>query len=671
MINNPLQQNVDIVENYTVITDDNFTSKILDNLLKEEALAFDIETTGLNSNEDSIILIQIGTSEFQYVFNLNEFRQVEKLFPIFKSEDITKIGHNLKFDFSFLLNYNIHPTQIKNIWDTYTYEKIITAGIRLPSEANFRLKKGMAKKYLNRFFTEEPRKAFTTQHKINSTMYEYAARDIILTYLIWVGQTRGVVSGYGNQKLKIWGYNDIIKSIPSLQNIVDLEMKIVPCIAQVEKNGIKFNERVWIDEIKKVEIELLKIEQEIKEAFAELKVIAKLPYKTGRSKKTDDSSPFLFEEVKNSILQYVIYEQKKDGGYKPIPFLVNSPKLITLALNKMGYDIISSSDEVLETIDHPIVDKIQQFRTLSKLVTAYGTNWFKYLDRKTERIYAEFDPYLATGRIQAKNPNLAQVPKPTESLNLRKAFDAPKGYKIITADYSGCELRIIAELSGDPEFRKIFTQGLDPHGYVATLVFNKPVSKTENSHLRTVVKPVIFGLAYGAGINKLAAQAKIPYTEMRDIVNSFYSKFPKIKQFFEDSKLRVLETGYALTIGGRPRFFEIPTPQAHHYWEIWTGEEYKKQVSHIQRQAGNHPIQGTNADALKMAIYYLSVLILKEKYDAKIVNLVHDEIVVQVAEDQAEVFKERMATCLKWCLSQYVKSIPVEIDIQIADTWVK
>jgi DNA polymerase-1 len=327
------------------------------------------------------------------------------------------------------------------------------------------------------------------------------------------------------------------------------------------------------------------------------------------------------------------------------------------ALSKLlASPIRDVSKQTLKRINHPVAKLLLSYREAAKIVSTYGESFLGYIHPKTKRIHADFQQIGApTGRVACARPNLQSVPRGSR---FRKCFVASAGRKMVTADYAGCELRILAEVSQDPAFIRTFRRGGDLHSIVASEIFSTTVSKSRNPHLRERAKAINFGLAYGMGAGGLASVTNMTVEEAEKILRSYFQAYPQVKAYLENSALEAIKRGYAKTIGGRRLYLQIQ-------------DEPGPARAGVVRVAKNMPIQGTNADMLKVAMTSIRRRLIKENLDGLIVNCVHDEILVEVAESDAwevsEVVKEEMIKAGE----RYIKQVPILVDVSVSDTWQK
>lgn len=627
---------------------------------KQDVLVLDIETNGLSPHENDIILIQIGNADVQYIFHYPLFSKKELLANAIATSEAIFVGHLLKFDLGFIYkNMGVVP---QKIWDTFTYEQLVTKDFIKSDNYSYELKGGVAFKYLNKRFSTAARSEFIDADPnkvVSKSQLAYAATDIVLTYCIYIAQFYGVMQHIrGGTERYCVGYQDMKKALPGFSNTVTLEMNFVSVMAKIEVNGFKLDKNIWIKESNKAAIQLGKMEVEILEELERLEIIT--------SSKSNKQQVLLGND--DGGIRHII--MRKSGKKRVVPLKLKSTEHVVAVMNRLGFTITSSHDEVLKTIDHPIAEMIRVWRGLDKIVTSYGANIVKFISPTTGRIHANFDPYYASGRITPREPNLANIPRPKKDLDLRKAFICEPGYKIITVDMSAAEVRIIAELCEDAALIKSLNDGIDPHKFIASAVYKVDYDKVTKEQ-RTTAKKVLFGYAYGAGPATVARQAEISYKDAVDFIEVFNKEFPSVQKFFSGLHKKVLEDGYVSTIGGRPRIFDIPSRQLHYEWSPLERREFEASIGSICRAAGNHPIQGTNADAIKRSMILLQRHIDKNNIPAKIVNVVHDELVVEAREDIAEEFAGVVSEIMTKAQEFYVKKVPVSTSVIIDDRWAK
>ena len=238
-----------------------------------------------------------------------------------------------------------------------------------------------------------------------------------------------------------------------------------------------------------------------------------------------------------------------------------------------------------------------------------------------------------------------------------------KGYKLVTADYSSFEMRILADLSGDKQFIHALNEGLDLHSYTAALMFGLKYTddfKKKYPDKRQAAKAINFGLMYGMGPGSLARQINVTKEEAMVMMDKYFSSYPSVKEFLSGMARNAVRNGWSATPAGRKRWYKKPDP---------SDPDYKKKISSIERQAKNHPIQGTNADAVKYALVFLHERMKKEGIDGGLTHTVHDEIVSEVRDDQAEGWAKMQSEEMVRAAKLFITKVHISSDVFVGDVW--
>jgi DNA polymerase I-like protein with 3'-5' exonuclease and polymerase domains len=331
---------------------------------------------------------------------------------------------------------------------------------------------------------------------------------------------------------------------------------------------------------------------------------------------------------------------------------LNSPAQLLPALRELGVRATSTQKKSLSKIKHPVGKALIKYKDCTKEQGTFINGWLDRIQRDTGRLHGDFQQVgTVTGRLSCRRPNLQQVPG---NGDLRRAFIAAPGHKLIVADYSQVELRIVAELSGDPVLIEAFESGRDIHSETAARVFNIPLEKV-NDELRGRAKAINFGVIYGLGINSLAERVGCTEAEARQFYNKYFRTFEQLSRYRRAVSSRVLKKPYSLTLWRRVRYYNSPNSAQL--------SEYQ-----LRNRAINTPVQGSAGDIFKLALYWLHQ---KLADDAKVVNLIHDEVVVEAPEDQVENVKKIVQETLVEAGSYFLRKAPVVVDIEIRDSWAK
>ena len=321
---------------------------------------------------------------------------------------------------------------------------------------------------------------------------------------------------------------------------------------------------------------------------------------------------------------------------------------------KSGY---STSEEVLNSLidDNPIIEKILEYRGLMKLNSTYVDGLIPYINKKTGRIHSYFHQTItATGRISSTNPNLQNIPARDEfGKNIKKAFKPEKGYVYIDADYSQVELRVLAHISGDENMIRAFNNDEDIHREVASKVFDVPFEEVTKEQ-RSRAKAVNFGIVYGITSFGLAKQIGASRKQAQEYIDNYLEKYSGIKAFMEESVEMAKQNGYVETLFGRRR--NVPELKSSNFMM----REFGKRV------AMNTPIQGTAADIMKIAMNNVYKELIAKNIDAKLILQVHDELLIEASEKDAEETKNILKNCMENAMKL---KVPLKVELSEAKDW--
>ena len=306
-----------------------------------------------------------------------------------------------------------------------------------------------------------------------------------------------------------------------------------------------------------------------------------------------------------------------------------------------GFHLKDLSKSTLSGVQHPAAQALLTWREASKLTSTYE----RYTERQVGgRIFGHFEPLGAhTGRMSCGDPNLQNIPAV-----LRPCVRAPEGRVLISADYSGCELRIVASLSGDQVFRETLLSG-DFHSAVATRLFGQPVSKTEQSHLRHAAKAINFGLIYGMGARRLAESLELPVSEARALLDKYFESFPRLAQWREEAQRHARQTRRLATISGRQLQLD------------------EGKVS--STLALNYPVQGAGADLIKWAAIRFVRAAVDLAGRPALVNMVHDELLVEVDSAHAEAARSALVQAMLGAGVDLFPEVPMAVDARVGAVW--
>ncbi len=413
---------------------------------------------------------------------------------------------------------------------------------------------------------------------------------------------------------------DRIKSLGLIQ-CAQLEFECVMPVVDLELAGFYMDKHRWLEQLAIVEEQRGEVANELQEMLGEGVAQASL-FGPPRANINLDSQ----QQVTEALTRLGI----------PLPDSTRNWKLQPLAMQ------------------YPVVAKLLEYRTMQKALTSYGQNMIEYINPKTGRLHADFRQIGApTGRFACTNPNIQQVPHAVE---YRRCFMGhPAGRQLVIADYSQIELRILAEFSGDEAFINAFKSGADLHKVTAAQVFGVSVDQVTKEQ-RDFAKRLNFGVVYGIGAQRFSLMTGLGQTEAENVLRKYFSTYKKLDVYLRESANRAVSDKEARTGSGRLVKFNYDPSD-------------RQQVSMTQRNGKNAPIQGTSADILKRALRLLSDEL--RGTSAKIVNIIHDEIVVEVDEGESEEIAQKVESGMVAAGQEFLETVPVKVEAQIASEWTK
>jgi len=599
---NENQKKDETKKNYKLVDTEEKIEDFIKNLKKQEQIVLDTETTSTNPIECELLGISFcwKPSEAYYIpfSNLEKYPVLFKeLKELIEDDDIKKCGHNIKYDMLALSSCSITLAGIN--FDTMIASYLLNPGSRAHGLDNL-------------VFTELGHQMIPIENLIGKGKQEKNMAEVELAKISEYSCEDADYTFRLMQHLK-----PKLNQYKSDEIFNEIEIPLIPVLAEIEKNGIKLDAEFLEKLNKKLSVQIKKTEEEIfKMAGYEFNI----------------SSPIQLKELLFDKLKISAKNIKK---------------------GKTGLSTAASELNKLRG-KHPIIDLISEYREFSKLISTYVSALPKLINKKTERIHTSFNQTItATGRLSSSNPNLQNIPIRTElGKSIRKAFIAKKGYKIISADYSQVELRIIASLSKDEKMINAFKSGADIHTSTAAEIF-KVSSKDVTKNMRRQAKAINFGIIYGMGPRGLAESANISYEEAQNFIDEYFILYKNVKIYIDDELNSARKKGYVETFFGRRRY--LP--------EIASNAPFIR--SSAERMAINHPIQGTSADLIKIAMINLHKKI-SGNADIKMILQIHDELLFEVKESFAKnaekLIKEEMENAAKFEAS-------IKVDIKIGDNW--
>ncbi|ASW74468.1 DNA polymerase I [Chryseobacterium piperi] len=578
---------------------------LVNNLLKQRAVCFDTETTSLNELEAELVGMSFSYKKgLAYYVPLSEdqgevLQTLEIFRPFFEKEDLLKIAHNLKFDYKILKQYDI--TVKGAMFDTMIAHYLLNPdgrhGMDYLSEVYLNYKPVSIETIIGK----KGKNQGTFRDADLRTQTDYAAEDADVTfqlYELFAPQLK-------KEKLEDLFFN--------------IEMPLMVVLAKMELSGISLDEKWLAQESIDLENDLRQLESKIFELSGE---------------EFNMNSPKQLGEILFEKMQLDPKAKKtKTGQY-------------------------ATSEDVLQKLSskHEIIKHILEYRTYQKLKSTYVDALPSQID-KDERVHTNFSQTTAaTGRLTSVNPNLQNIPIRTlRGQQIRGAFVSGEGKKIISADYSQIELRLIAEISGEENMIKAFQNGEDIHASTAAKLFKIPleeVSKTQRGQAKTVN----FGIIYGQGAFALAEQTGLSRTEAKQMIEAYFETYPKLKEYMAEQVSKARELGYVETILGRKR----------HLKDINSNNFVVR--GHAERNAVNAPVQGSAADVVKMAMIKIDQQLEEQNLQTKMLLQVHDELVFEAPIEEIEAASKLIKTEME---SAIETQVPLLVEVGVGNNWLE
>ena len=601
---------VAIETRYDTITDMAALEKWIARLSDVDLFAFDTETTSLDAMQARIVGVSfaVAPGEAAYVPCGHDYLDAPEqldldtvlraLKPLLEDAGRQKVGQNLKYDRSVLLNHKIKLAGIA--YDTMLESYVLNS---IGSRHNM---DDLAQKYLDHttILFEDIAGKGAKQLTFNQITVEdaapYAAEDADITLRL-------------HQRL--WPE---LEAIPSLKRVfTDIEMPLVPVLSNIERNGAL------------VDAKLLGQQSiELGERMVELE------------RKAYDIAGQEFNLGSPKQLGAILFDQLKLPVIKKTP--TGSP---------------STAEEVLQELamDYPLPKVLMEYRMLAKLKSTYTDKLPLMINPQTKRIHTSYHQAVAaTGRLSSTDPNLQNIPiRNEEGRRIRQAFIAPTGHKIVAADYSQIELRIMAHLSEDAGLLNAFEQELDVHRATAAEVFGVGLDQV-TPEMRRSAKAINFGLIYGMSAFGLAKQLRLGRNEAQQYIDRYFERYPGVQRYMNETRSLAHEQGYVETLFGRRLY--LPDINARN----------KNLQLAAERTAINAPMQGTAADIIKTAMISVDSWLTESQLDARIIMQVHDELVLEVADAQIDV----VSKAVRQHMSAAAKlKVPLLVEVGVGNNW--
>jgi len=598
-------------EGYVTILDQDLFESWLEKLKNSEVFAFDLETDALDTLSANIVGISFAVSPGEAAYlpvahdyldapdQLDRATVLAQLKPLLEDESAWKVGQNLKYDRGVLKNYDIELAGIK--FDTMLESYILNSVVGKHDMDS------LAARWLNHktvTFQEIAGKG-KNQLTFNQIALEqashYAAEDADVTLQL---------------HLKMWP--ELEKEAGPKKVFEQIEMPLLTVISRIERNGVLIDQSILAQHSKELTARLAELELKAHELAGE---------------------PFNLSSTKQ--LQVILFEKQ---GIKPT--------------KKTPGGAPSTSEEVLAelALDYPLPKVILEHRGLSKLKSTYTDKLPLMINPISGRVHTSYHQAVtATGRLSSADPNLQNIPvRNDEGRRIRQAFVAAKGHRIVAADYSQIELRIMAHLSQDKGLLDAFAQGEDIHRATASEVFGVALDKVSGEQRRSA-KAINFGLIYGMSAFGLSRQLNIGAGEAKKYMDLYFERYPGVLRYMENTRQLAASKGYVETLEGRRLW--LP--------DIKSGNAIRRKAA--ERAAINAPMQGTAADIIKRAMIAVDNWLEQQNDNAvRMIMQVHDELVFEVKAEAVEEASQKIRALME---DSVQLDVPLLVEVGVGDNW--
>ncbi len=591
---------------YKLVDNETEAKELANFLLTNEIFSLDTETTSIEALDAKLVGLSFSTEDFRawYVPVSRETEKAKKILeifrPVYENPKILKVGQNLKYDLTVLANYSIHLSG--PLFDTMLAHYLIQPELRHNMDYLAEIYLNYKTIHIEELIGPKGRGQKNMGDLEPKDIYKYACEDADVTLRLMKPLA---------EELRKNGVEEVFQNI---------EMPLMPVLARMERNGVVLD----TETLKEVEHDFT----------ARLQTLEKDIYELAGHEFTINSPRQVGEVLFGELKLSEKVKKTKSGQY-------------------------STSEEVLRDLHskHPIVQKILDYRGLKKLLSTYVEALPKLINPATGHIHTSFNQAVtATGRLSSSNPNLQNIPvRGEDGREIRKAFIPEEGEIFFSADYSQIELRIMAHLSGDEHMIEAFNAGHDVHAATAARIFHKDIKDISQDERRKA-KTANFGIIYGISAFGLAERMDVSRTEAKELIDSYFEMYPKIKDYISKAVDTAREKGYIETEFGRRRYL----PDINSRNAVVRG--------YAERNAVNAPIQGTAADIIKIAMIRVQQRLDAEGCKARMMLQVHDELNFSVPADEFDKVKRIVIEEMQ---GAYKMSVPLEADCGEGKNWLE
>ncbi len=602
-----LKSLADIPHDFTLIKTADEAEALCQKLLAADVLCFDTETTSVEASSSAEIVglsVAIRPGEAWFVrMPADEAGArdiLSRLSPAFENPKSLKVGQNMKFDVMVLSRYGV---EVRGKW----FDTMIAHFLLFPSRRHNM--DDMAEELLQyktihiEALIGSGAKQKTMAQVPDEQILDYAAEDAEVTFRLYEA------------------LRPMVDADADISRVFrDIDMPLVPVLADMEMAGVELDSHALDEYASFLRSRISEVEKKIYE-------LAGMEFNVASPKQVGD---VLFEKLKIDPSA----KKTKTGGY-----VTNEETLQKLAH------------------DNPIVAEILTFRGLTKLLGTYAEALPKLVNPKTGRIHTSFNQtVVVTGRLSSSSPNLQNIPvRDEDGKRVRECFVAKPGCKIVSADYSQVELRLMAHFSQDEHLLSAFRNGEDVHAATAAKIYGLPISEVTPDQRRRA-KTANFGIIYGISAFGLAERLDIPRKEAKDLIDGYFQSFPGVKAYMDKCVDDARQTGVVKTLYGRRR--ELP--------DINSRNQVVRGVA--ERNAINAPIQGTAADIIKIAMAHVHDALRSGGFRARMILQVHDELVLEVPEEEVDAVSALVREKMEGAASL---SVPLTAEVGVGDNWLQ
>lgn len=595
----------------TVLNETSF-AELKSALVAADYYAVDTETTSLNYMEAELVGISFAVKANKAYYiplmhdypgapeQLNRDWVLSELKPLLEAQDNKKIGQHIKYDKNIFANYNVELNGVR--CDT------MLASYVLNSVATRHDMNSLALEYLGHKCISFEDLAGKGAKQLTFNQIEldiasrYAAEDADVTLRLYFALSKLINEQVGLAAV-----------------LSEIEVPLSSVLAQMEQTGVLIDSQMLAQQSQDLATRIVELERQVHELAGE-------PFNLGSTKQ----------------LQHVLFDKMA------LPIVKKTPK-----------GAPSTSEEVLQelALEYELPALIMQYRGLTKLKNTYTDKLPKMINHRTHRVHTSYHQAVtATGRLSSSDPNLQNIPiRTAEGRQVRQAFVPQTGFKMVAADYSQIELRIMAHLSKDPGLLKAFSEGKDIHSATAAEVFSVPLEEVTTEHRRSA-KAINFGLIYGMSAFGLSKQLNISRIDAQSYMDRYFERYPGVLRYMEATRNGAKDTGYVSTVFGRRLY--LP--------EINASNGLRRKAA--ERAAINAPMQGTAADIIKKAMIDVAAWIgsLDEQSDVIMIMQVHDELVFEIRDDKLEAYIPKICNIMEQAVSL---DVPLTVEAGVGINW--